>query len=39
MATTARKKIETEVREESRWPAAGTILVALALYLYFTHFR
>jgi len=32
MATTARKKIETEVREESRWPAAGTILVALALY-------
>jgi hypothetical protein len=26
------KKIEAEVRAESRWPAAGTILVALALY-------
>jgi hypothetical protein len=28
----ANKKIEYKVREESRWPAAGTILVALALY-------
>jgi hypothetical protein len=28
----ANKKIEPEVRAESRWPAAGTILVALALY-------
>jgi hypothetical protein len=29
----ANKKIEAEARAESRWPAAGTILVALALYV------
>jgi hypothetical protein len=28
----ANKKIEAEPRAESRWPAAGTIVVALALY-------